>query len=305
MDFENLLSCAVSFRREGHRFVLVTLIGSDGSSPRPTGSQMVVCEDGRSVGYLTGGCAEHVIVEDSLAALAEGRNRHLRLGAGSPYFDVQLPCGAGIDLFIDVDVSDEVLESLCHAVNARQQIALDTNTTSQNMHRCVYDRDTMPEPNSFRRWFYPKRRLLALGKGPNLMALVQVALASDYEVLVRSPDRFGAEVQKLQTPAAFSAPSLDQWTAAVLMFHEHEWEPDLLETLLATQCYYIGALGSRRTHEQRLKILAERGLAASDYRVRGPVGLDIGAATPMEIAVSILAEMTQIYRQTARPLLLA
>lgn len=310
-DFENLLAAAANFRSEGHRIVLVTQIGSDGSSPRPVGSQMVVCEDGRSIGYLTGGCAEHVIVEDSLSALYEGQNRQLRLGAGSPYFDIPLPCGAGIDLFIDIHLGDHILAELNRAYSARVPVALDTSKIAQYSHRCVYDQNSAPSPEVFRRWYYPKRRLIILGKGPNMMALVRLALVSDYEVLVGSSDRDmlaeadrqGADVQLLSTPAAFTLPEVDQWTAAVLMFHEHDWEPELLDKLLASQCFYIGALGSHRTHQQRLNSLAERGLLTADDRLHGPVGLAIGAATPVEIAVSILAEMTQVYRQTNRPLL--
>lgn len=310
-DFENLLTAASNFRCEDHRIVLVTQVDRAGSSPRPIGSQMVVCEDGRYIGHLTGGCAEHVIVEDSLVALSEGKNRHLRLGAGSPYFDISLPCGAGIDLFIDVHLGDHVLAELNRACRARVPVALDTSKTVQYSHRCVYDQNSKPSPEVYRRWYYPKRRLIILGKGPNVMALARLALASEYEVLVGSPDRNtlaeadrqGADVQLLSTPAAFSPPVVDQWTAAVLMFHEHDWEPDLLEKLLSTCCFYIGALGSHRTHQQRLNILAGRGVLTKNHRLHGPVGLAIGAATPTEIAVSILAEMTQIYRQTSRPLL--
>jgi len=310
-DYENLISVAVGFRLEGDRIAIVTLIGNNGTSPRPIGSQMVVSEDGRSAGFLTGGCAENVIVDDTLAALAEGKNRYLRLGAGSPYIDVRLPCGAGIDLFIDTGVGDDVLNKLNDSIRSRVPVAIDTYLASQGDHCCVFEQNKALLPGTFRRWFYPKRRLLILGKGPNVLALNRVALASEHEVMVTSPDAatlaenegVGAEVKMFSTPSGVSCTLVDPWTAAVLMFHEHEWEPELLETLLATDCFYIGALGSRRTHQQRLNVLTERGLAKVDDRLYGPVGIAIGAATPMEIAISVLAEVTDVYRQAARPLL--
>ena len=310
-DYESLIPVAVDFHRTGHQVALITLIGNNGSSPRPLGSQMVVADDGRSAGYLTGGCAEAVIIQEALAAFTEGKSRHLRLGAGSPYMDVKLPCGAGIDLFIDIGLDDAALQELNDAVTARVPVALDTSMSGQSCHRCVFE-NTEPLPaESFRRWFYPRRRLLILGKGPNVPALARIATASEYDVMVMSPDSAtlstseaaGAEVSTLSTPTAFTCPSMDPWTAAVLMFHEHDWEPVLLEAILASECFYIGALGSRRSHQQRLESLSEKSLVEAGYRLHGPVGLSIGAATPAEIALSVLAEVTRVYRQAAPALL--
>src|SRR5690554_2843127 len=93
-SLENLLTSFISYREEGQRVALVTLIGNTGSSPRPLGTQMVVSEDGRSVGYLTGGCAEAAIVSEAVAAIGAGYNRQIRPGVCSPYIHNQPPCCA-------------------------------------------------------------------------------------------------------------------------------------------------------------------------------------------------------------------
>lgn len=82
-----------------NRCALVTLVSIEGSSPRPLGAQMAVSETGDWVGYLSGGCIERTVVTEALDALALGRNRRVRYGKGSPYIDINLPCGSAIELF--------------------------------------------------------------------------------------------------------------------------------------------------------------------------------------------------------------
>lgn len=308
--FENLICDFVRLREEGQRVALVTLIGHDGSAPRPLGSQMVVAEDGRSVGYLTGGCAESVIVAEAVEAIAAGSNRTIRLGVGSPYLDIRLPCGAGIDLYFDVNLADSLVQQIDQALAARRPIALDTSL--KNGRHQVVSRTAQALPDGvFRRWYLPRRRLLIMGKGPNTPSLASLAAASDHEVLVLSPDpairdacaRAGIETMALTSPAAFCCPPTDPWTAAVLLFHEHDWEPEILSALLQTDCFYIGALGSRKTHGQRIEQLAQRGFQEEVGQIHAPVGLDIKARTPTEIAISILAELTLAYRSQDRALL--
>jgi xanthine dehydrogenase accessory factor len=295
----------LALRQQGQAVALVTLVGSEGGSPRPPGSQMVVAADGHYAGHLTGGCAETVIVDEARAALAEGRSRTLRLGAGSDYLDIQLPCGASVELFIDVTVDDEVMHAIHKALNERRVVALDT--PAEGPHQAVID-PAGPGPGSFfRRWYYPQRRLVVYGKGPNACALARLAQESDFSVSLQSPDQATLaacegimETGLLTSPRSVRVPPMDSHTAAVLMFHEHDWEPALLKQLLQTDCFYLGALGSRRTHQQRCEQLAAEGYTGAPERIHGPVGLDIGAGNPVEIAVSILAEMIRVYRCGAR-----
>ncbi|TVT34348.1 MAG: XdhC family protein [Marinobacter vinifirmus] len=289
---------------------LATLVCRDGSSPRPLGSQMAVTGKGYCVGSLTGtGCGDRLIVHESLEAIREGQNRWLRLGAGSPFLDIRLPCGAGVEIYIDVQTGGCTLAELLKAHGARRPAALEIDTMASTS-RVVMDTDvTPPSEGMVRRWLYPRQRLFVIGQGLNAMALSQVAVASGHEVMVFSPDegtlmsaaQSGASTFRLSTARMFSCPELDPWTAAVTMFHDHDWEMPILQTLLGGSCYYLGALGSKRTHKRRVRQLRELGLADCARSLRGPAGLDIGAESPEEISLSILAEVTQVYRSVARP----
>lgn len=308
LDRECLLEDFRRFRTLGHEVALVTLVCAQGGSPRPLGSQMVVAGNGDYVGHLTGGCAEAVIADEAVAALRERRSRRLRLGAGSPYLDIRLPCGATVDLYIDVGVDDSTVDTLLATLDERQSIALDTVTGAEkpSRHSTVTSGADRVEAGSFRRWYHPVRRLLVYGKGPNAHTLATLGQASDYLVTLYSPDQptlrageqAGVSTRTLVSPSSVSLPPLDSHTAVVLMFHEHDWEPPLLRQLLVSDVFYLGALGSRRTHQQRCQQLSADGFGEQLDRIRGPVGLDIGASNPPEIAIAILAEMTRDYRRS-------
>lgn len=311
-SWDCLVDDFLAFHGQGQGVALVTLVRSEGGSPRPPGSQMVVAANGDYAGHLTGGCAEGVIVDEALAAMAEGRNRILRLGTGSDYLDIQLPCGASVELHIDVTVDRDTMAAVSTALEHRQVVALDS--LYQGSHQVVVDPGPDGPLSGFRRVYTPPRRLLVYGKGPNAYTLARLAAESDFTVSLYSPDQAtllacegrGVATGALTSPAAVRVPSLDGHTAAVLMFHEHDWEPALLEPLLRTDAFYLGALGSRRTQQQRCVQLAAMGFPDAAERIHGPVGLDIGAGNPVEIALSILAEMVQVYRRGPgnRPLLM-
>lgn len=310
-SWDCLVEDFLAFRAQGQAVALVTLVNSEGGSPRPPGSQMVVAANGDHAGHLTGGCAESVIVDEARAALGEGRNRTLRLGAGSQYLDIQLPCGASVELYIDVTVDDGTMAAVQAALGQRQVVALDT--LAPGSHQVVIDPGDGSPATGFRRCYYPPRRLLIYGKGPNAYTLARLARESDLQVSLHAPDRAtlsacdgtGVDTGLLTSPASVRVPPLDAHTAVVLMFHEHDWEPALLRQLLPTDAFYLGALGSRRTHQQRCEQLVAEGFPQAAERIHGPVGLDIGAGNPVEIALSILAEMVRDYRrgQGSRPLL--
>ena len=106
------------------------------------------------------------------------------------------------------------------------------------------------------------------------------------------------EAHALTTPDGFDCGALDRWTAFVSLFHEHEWDPPILHKALASHAFYVGALGSKRTAEARRETLAERGIPSDVIaRLHGPVGLDLGARSPPEIALAILAQIVKVRRR--------
>jgi len=294
------------WRAGGARAALVTLVGIHGSSPRPLGAQMAVRQDGRSVGFLTGGCAEEAIVQEAVAAIEAGETRCVRYGEGSPYIDVQLPCGSGIDVYFDTCISDEDIQRIDDAYTERAPCVLEIDI-DRGDSRVLAEEDAASDRLGplFRRAYAPNVRLLAIGKGPILLSLTRLAQELGFDCVVFSPEAdtlaqardCGAETRALSVPSAVDLGRLDQWTAAALVFHDHEWEPPTLKTLLGSECFYVGALGSRRTHETRLALLEEMGVdRKAMQRIYGPIGLDIGAKSPSEIAVSVIAEIIAVQR---------
>ena len=296
----SVLPSVKQWRELGLKTALVTLIASDGSSPRPIGSQMAIAEDGRAVGNITGGCAEAAIIAEARTRLAQGANGCVRYGAGSPYMDIRLPCGSGIDVYFDVHFTDSCLDELLSAQQRRQPVSL---LIDPNRHSSIV-RSGFPslESHEIARAYPPVVRLVIAGKGPLVPILAQMASAADFEVIAFSSEpetleataRFAAHTEHLATPASFRYAGYDRWTAFVSLFHEHEWEPTILSQALRSECFYVGALGSTRTHEMRVLTLREQGLESSLInRLHAPVGLKLGGKNPPEIALAILAEIVR------------
>ncbi|NND81732.1 MAG: XdhC family protein [Gammaproteobacteria bacterium] len=248
----------------GHRTALLTLTHIDGSSPYPIGSQMLVREDGSSYGMITGGCIEAALIDEALAALQAQQNRSQRYGKGSPYIDIQLPCGSGLDIYFDVAPDATQCQQIEGAIEQRQPAELEINS----------------EP-PFRRQYLPRRRIVVIGQGSIHAAFLPIARAAGYQV---------EEVAINQPAIAF-----DPWTAAVCLFHDHDKELDFLAQACHSNCFYIGALGSHRAHQTRRMALLESGMDdALLEKIHSPAGLDIGSKTPHEIAISILAQIVDV-----------
>ncbi|ESQ92915.1 xdhC and CoxI family protein [Asticcacaulis sp. AC460] len=270
----------LDWRREGERCALLTLVVAHGGSPRPVGSQMAVCEDGRHVGLISGGCIEKALVLDAIAAIERGENHTERYGEGSRFVDLRLPCGSGIDIAFDVGLEMAAVEAVVSARAARREAVLETG--------------------GFRRVYMPALRLVVVGQGPIMTAAMQFAMGLEMEAVAFSPDLdtlvvlqgLGFDARPLE---AYDGVAFDRHTAVLTLFHDHDHEAQVLARAVASEAFYVGALGSRRAQAMRLERLAALGDAA--MRIRGPVGLDIGARTPPEIALSALAEIVQCYRQ--------
>ncbi|ESQ77468.1 XdhC family protein [Asticcacaulis sp. AC402] len=272
----------LDWRREGKRCALLTLVVAHGGSPRPVGSQVAVCEDGRHVGLISGGCIEKALVLDAIAAIEREENHVERYGDGSRFVDLRLPCGSGIDIAFDVGLGVATVEAVVAARAARREAVLETG--------------------GFLRVYPPAPRLIAVGQGPIMTSTLQFAAALEMEPVAYSPDPDTLEVLRglgftALALEAFGATTFDRHTAVLTLFHDHDHEADILARAVTSEAFYIGALGSRRAQAARLERLALMGLDDAGARINGPVGLDIGARTPPEIALSALAEIVQCYRQ--------
>lgn len=284
------LRAALAWSRASDRCALVTIVGVEGASPRPVGAQMAVRESGDWIGYISGGCLESAVAREALAALAAGKSRVERYGRGSKYFDIVLPCGSGIDLLIDVAPDLEALERAAAALDRREAASLAL---------------TLPDGATFERRYVPTLKIIAAGRGPAVAALLDLAAAMGLKTSALSPDESVAALAqgRWEASRALTHPEDivdlggDAYSAVVLLFHDHHWETELLASAVKSDCFYIGAMGSRATHAQRVVRLAERGLDDDEIgRVRGPIGLFPGARRPGDLALSVLAEIVGEFR---------
>jgi xanthine dehydrogenase accessory factor len=280
-----VLPALMAWRKAGCKTALLTLISTTGQSPRPIGSQLAVCETGESCGLITGGCAEGTLVLDALEAMRLGENRTELYGEGSRFKDITLPCGSGLKVFFDVRISDAEIGRIIVSREARQPATMVISAPA--------------EPQYTRRYL-PACRLVVVGQGPIVEALAQLAPALEIELDIWSPDETLAlrlNGHHLTSPDDFNI-TLDRFCAMATVFHDHTYEPPVLLKALQSDCFFIGALGSRKAHARRLEILKGMGVASDMLkRIHGPIGLDIAAGSPPEIALSIIAQVIEQWRR--------
>lgn len=303
---EYVLSDLRFWRQQGKRVALLTLYNTEPTGPRPTGSQMAISDAGDFTGFLSGGCVEGALVEETKTAIEERQNRSIRYGVNSPYFDIALPCGSAIDVFIDVRFSEDHLNTILAATSDRRPMQLITNMENGLSTVAPLDGNggrpqLVLDGKEFNRLFRPPLRLVIAGKGPVIVSSTEIARASDIEVTVITSEDDTAERCKIlgaNITKSLKSSSIDDWTAIATLFHEHELEGPVLSAALNSDAFYIGALGSRVTHAERVERFFQAGYDETNIaRIKGPLGISIGSRNPPEIAISLVAEVLQVYRQ--------
>lgn len=278
---------------QGIRGALVTISRIDGGAPKPLGTQMAVLEDGRHVGHVSGGCVEPAIAAEVMPLIARGRDEIMRFGNGSRFMDIRFPCGGGVDLLVHVSPRREMLVEALARLETREAFAMAFDPENSRAELRDYALTGWVD-GAFVRGVLPRTRLVICGRGPDFEVLARVAAAAEFDLWLASPDEsLGlSEVTRLRSPMRPPTLPLDPWTATVLLFHEHEWEDALLVQALAGNGFYVGALGSVKTHAKRRDRLAAQGLSAMQIdRIHGPIGLIDRARDPGMLAVSVLAEI--------------
>ncbi|SFE34511.1 xanthine dehydrogenase accessory factor [Sulfitobacter brevis] len=304
----------------GKGAALATVIETWGSAPRRVGAQLVVSGDGEMQGSVSGGCVEGAVVVEALEVLAQGGVRVLEYGVSDgDAFSVGLACGGTIRILVepigDGGMPVQMLRELVAARAARQAVAYEValdGTARQLVHeghdqRFRMDRSGLErEGVLFVAIHNPPLRLIVVGGVHIAQVLVSMAAGVGFDPVVVDPReafgsaaRFpGARLMNDWPDEALEEIGLDARCAVVLLTHDPKLDDPALMRALASEAFYIGALGSSRTHAARLGRMREAGFSdAHIARIHGPVGLDIGAAGPAEIAVSILAQMIMTLRK--------
>lgn len=297
-DDTSILGLLATGARAGIEGVIVTLTGIEGASSRGIGTQMAVLADGRSAGSFSGGCIEAAVIAEAQDVLARNRGRTIRYGVGSPYLDIRLPCGGGIDLLFTPRPDPAAIAQVLALLEQRKAATLRLSEDG-----AAYS--NAPDAGGFQRNYAPPLRLVTLGHGEDLTALVRLARAFGILVEAYAPagDHHAAAepgVTQLNTRTTLPALAGDPWTAFVFLFHDHDWEEQLLPHALAQDGFYHGAVGSARTHRARLAGLRVLGVPqARRDALRGGIGLIPATRDPATLALSILAELVQDYQACA------
>ena len=245
-------------------------------------------------GYMSNGCIDQDILLQALECLQSGSARLLRYGDGSPFFDLTLPCGGALSVWIDPTPDKAALVAAYTALMAREPASL-------TFHPKATDVAFAPITISYQ----PKVALTLAGRGAVFRATAKVAHAIGFDVTGFSPD-----IHDLAAITAYCkyAPThvtsqknittldLDNASGFLTLFHDHNWEPAFLIAALATTAGFVGALGSQRTHAARLAQLADMGVSDRDQqRIKGPIGLVPSLRNADLIAISALAEIAQAF----------
>lgn len=282
----------------GARLALATVISTWGSAPRPRGSHMIVHEDGRFEGSISGGCVEADILQRAAEVIA-GRPAHLATYgvADGEAWAVGLPCGGEISVLVQPVAESGFAPRLFEVIRAgaAQGRALTLSTDLDS--GLTWNGAT---PGSFQNRYDPPRQLLIIGAVQIAQSLAPLALAIGVTPVVIDPrgrfltqERFpGVALDDRWPDEAVAARRPGESTAVVTLSHDIKIDDPALDAALRAPTGYIAALGSRRSHAARLERLAARGWSAADLaRIDGPAGLDISAVGAAEIALSIAAGM--------------
>jgi xanthine dehydrogenase accessory factor len=319
---DDVLTQASSWLESGKRVSLATVVSTWGSSPRPAGSMLGVSDEGKFVGSVSGGCIEGAVIDEGLAVMKDGKPRLLDFGVTDEMaWEVGLACGGEMKVYVEQAPEAAILKNLL----ARRPIALVTETTTGAISLVGLDSaegalalsdDTLAQTRAALRGdrsitidaeagkllvraFNPPLRMLIVGAVHIAQTLAPMAQLSGFDVTVvdpraafATPERFpGTPLEPHWPDEVMAKLAPDLRTAVVTLVHDPKIDDPALEAALASEAFYVGALGSRGTHAKRVERLKEKGFTDDQIsRIHAPVGLPLGGRKTPEIAVAILAE---------------
>ncbi len=314
---------ALAWHRAGRGAVIATVVETWGSAPRQAGSQLAIAGDGTMTGSVSGGCVEGAVVTEAGEALKDGRPRLLDFGVSDENaFAVGLACGGRIRVLVEPvgsQIPEAMLTDLVAARAARRAVAEVVNLADWSRRlvpgpaegeiaaRFRADRSGV-EGDAFVAIHNPPLRLVIVGAVHIAQPLLTIARAAGYDCTLIDPrGAFGSAARFPDETILDDWPDegvmkagLDPRAALVTLTHDPKLDDPALRAALGSQAFYIGCLGSTRTHARRVERLTAAGFGPEALaRLHAPVGLDIGARTPAEIAVSIMAEITRVLRRGA------
>jgi xanthine dehydrogenase accessory factor len=318
MMHDQIPETALEWFRQGRGAALATVVETWGSAPRQPGSQLAISGTGDIMGSVSGGCVEGAVVVEALEAMQAGVPRLLSFGVSDETaFSVGLACGGTIRVLVEpVAPMADLLADLVAARAERRAVAyaVDLETWSRALLpagaeaaadlRLRSDRAGVDE-GRFIAPHNPPLRMVVVGAVHIAQPLLAMARLAGYDPTLIDPrdtfgaaERFPGEVILDDWPdEALTRLAPDTRTAIITLTHDSKLDDPAIQVALRSKCFYLGCLGSKKTHAARVARLEAAGFSAEDIaRIHAPVGLAIGAKTPAEIAISILAQVTAVLR---------
>ena len=331
---KTLIPTLIKWEGAGKSLVIARVISTWGSSPRRPGATLAVSSAGDLVGSVSGGCIEGAVREEALEIIRGAPARIIDYGVDDDTaWSVGLSCGGSVRVLIQTlpDFGKELIESIRAGERVTLVTALEDgqeyNLLIRPDHKTLgtWPTDTehvvaaalnatspgetdVDELTCFIHPFHAPERLLIVGGADIAVHLISYASSLGFETILMDPravftdsDRFSTLPSRLETAwpqDIIPGLNLDDHTCAVLLTHDPKIDDPAIHLLLRSPVAYIGALGSRRTQEKRRNRLRTAGFSEAEIaRIHGPVGIDIGASTPSEIALSIMAEIISTLRK--------
>ena len=311
---QDVIQTACDWIQQGHAVALVTVLKTWGSSPRPAGSLLVMRDDGAMRGSVSGGCVEEDLLQrymnkqlsdDPVTRVDYGVNRTDAMRFG-------LPCGGRLELLVERLEDDAQLLPLLAALQQQQVLMrqVDLQSSKVTLQQAYPEQDFVYTDHYVRKCFGPQWTMLLIGAGHLSQYVSQMALMMGYRVIVCDPrEEYATSWQVEGTELTSMMPDdavkhYMQSPRSIVLALTHDPKLDdmaLLDALsVSPPLFYVGAIGSQRNCASRRERLHGLGISTVELqRLHAPVGLSIGSHTPPEIAVSILAEITQLRNSSA------
>jgi xanthine dehydrogenase accessory factor len=285
----------------GEAFAMATLVAVEGSAPRECGAQMLVTQS-EYWGFLSGGCIEADVALHGREALAEGRARLLRYGEGSPWIDIKLACGSAIAVLVEpVGADDPAVAALMAGYAARQPVGW----SSDGVKRRAEAGDAPGfawDGTRYAKAFLPAPRLVLIGDDAAALAAAVLGREAGMEVVLiapggpEAPPFDGIAYHRAAPAEALTAIGVDPWTAIAVLSHDREDDERGLAAALTSAACYVGAIGARARLDARLARLRGHGVSEAQIaRLHAPIGLQGFGKAPREIALSLVAEVSQVF----------
>ena len=299
------------WRQAGQRAILATVVRTWGSSPRPVGSIMALCETGAVVGSVSGGCIEDDLIyqysHGDIDRLLQGPPVSVKYGiSADEAHRFGLPCGGTLELLLEFNPEAAALQDLIGQLEQGQLMLRSTDLASGRVRLTPSDApsELSLSDTELINTFGPAYRMLLIGAGQMTEYLATMALFNGFAVTVCDPREeyrgswsvAGVSLRSEMPDDLVQAFKPDRRSCVIALTHDPKLDDLALLEALNTEAFYIGAIGSRRNNTARHQRMIEHfeQSEATLARLRGPIGIYIGSKTPAEIAVSIMAEVLAV-----------